>query len=274
MSRRRRSRQADGTSLAGRIGRRRLVVALIAAPLVLIALAAGVLYAAFGDGSSEARTAVIVDQLSLTVPNKDFSTAVTRTLRSAGYDVDYVPGDEVNVDFYRDLPSRGYDIIIMRVHAGITQEVDDVAGSVTRTEYVSLFTGEPYSEERYVQEQNEGQLGKAEYYEGADPLFGISPRFITSAMRGNFDGALVVMMGCDGLRSTHTAEAFIERGVKTFVSWSRPVTAPHTDAATQRLLQELLVKGLSVEDAVKETMATVGPDPQEGAELRFVTDEG
>jgi hypothetical protein len=58
------------------------------------------------------------------------------------------------------------------------------------------------------------------------------------------------------------------------VSWSRRVSASHTDAATQRLLEKLLVDGLPVGEAVAQTAAEVGPDPLYGAELRVLPDEG
>lgn len=123
-------------------------------------------------------------------------------------------------------------------------------------------------------EKDELRLGKAQYYEGAPPLFGIAPGFITDSMRGSFDKTLVVMMGCDGLRSQRTAQAFLDKGASAFVSWSRRVSASHTDAATQRLLEKLLVDGLPVGKAVAQTAAEVGPDPLYGAELRVLPDEG
>ena len=33
--------------------------------------------------------------------------------------MDYYPGEQVTVDFYRTLPLRGYDVLILRVHSGI-----------------------------------------------------------------------------------------------------------------------------------------------------------
>ncbi|MCH8194377.1 MAG: hypothetical protein IIA65_10235, partial [Planctomycetes bacterium] len=93
-----------------------------------------------------------------------------------------------------------------RVHAGITTEVDVSSGERTETEYVSLFTGEPYSEGKYAEEELD-RLGKAVYYEGADPLYGIGPRFVEESMQGRFDDTVIVMMGCDGLRSQRTAQS-------------------------------------------------------------------
>jgi len=242
-----------------------------AVAIVLAALAgAGVLLAGGGGGSETAtKTAAIVDQLSLTQPNPEFVSSARGTLAEAGYAVDYFPGEQVTVDLYRTLPERHYDLIILRAHAGITTEVDYASGERSKTEYVSLFTGEPYNEDKYPDEQL-NRLGKARYYEGAPPLFGIGPDFVEYSMEGSFDNALIIMMGCDGLRSQRTAQAFLDRGAQAFVSWSKPVSAPQTDSATERLLELLLIERLPAAEAVSQTAAEVGPDPTYQGELRIL----
>jgi hypothetical protein len=253
---------------------RKLGILLVSIVLLSASLAAGLLFSGLvTSGPSELKTAAIVDQLSLTQPNQDFVASATNILEQAGYRVDYFPGEEVTVHFYRDLPTHDYDLIILRVHAGISEETDLSTGEKTEKEYVSLFTGEPYSKGKYPQEEI-GRLGKAEYYEGAPPLFGIGPDFITHSMRGSFDETLIIMMGCDGLRSQTTAQAFLDKGASAFVSWSRTVSASHTDTATELLLQKLLIDGLPVGDAVVQTAAEVGPDPVYGARLRVLPEAG
>src|SRR3990170_8279079 len=242
-------------------------VAAVAIGLAALA-GAGVLLAGGGGGSETAtKSAAIVDQLSLTQPNPEFVSSARGTLAEAGYIVDYFPGEQVTVELYRTLPERDYDVVILRVHAGITNEVDYASGESSKTEYVSLFTGEPYDANKYAGEQL-NRLGKARYYEGAPPLFGIGPDFVEYSMEGSFDNALIIMMGCDGLRSQRTAQAFLDRGAQAFVSWSKPVSASHADEATLRLLEHLLLDGLSTADAVVRTAADVGPDPWYGGELR------
>jgi hypothetical protein len=93
-------------------------------------------------------------------------------------------------------------------------------------------------------------------------------------MQDSFDKTLIVMMGCDGLRSQRTAQAFLDKGASAFVSWTRRVSASHTDATTLRLLEKVLVEGLPVGDAVAQTAAELGPDPSYGAELRVLPDGG
>ncbi len=114
--------QTDKSSLIKRIGPRTTVALLVALTLVSLSLAGGLLYAASsgGESSSGSKTAAIVDQLSLTQPNPDFISSARSLLGEAGYTVDYFPGERVTVDFYRTLPQRDYDLILLIVHAGIT----------------------------------------------------------------------------------------------------------------------------------------------------------
>ena len=245
------------------------------AAFVLLLVAGGAILLASGGGddatpASGDKTAVIVDQLSLTQPNPDFVSQAREILAQGGYAVDYFKGEDVTVDFYRTLPSRGYDLVLMRVHAGITTEVSAETGEKVGTEYVSLFTGEPYDATKYSSEQL-NRLGKATYYEGGEPLFGIGPEFVESSMEGDFGGALLVMMGCDGLRSQRTGQAFLDRGAGAFVSWTKPVSGPHTDDATAKLLRHLLLESMTLEDAVSQTASEVGPDPNYDGELRVLT---
>jgi len=274
--RRKQNTSRDAPSSQSGAGRR--PVALFAAAAVVLTLVAAVITGGLilassggsGGGTGGQKSAVIVDQLELTAPNPEFVSNTRALLSQNGYAVDYVAGVDVTVDFYRTLPSQGYDLVLLRVHAGITTEVDAATGERTGKEYVSLFTGEPYDESKYPAEQL-NRLGKARYTDDSDPLFGIGPRFVSDSMEGDFGGALVVMMGCDGLRTQTTAEAFLDKGASSFVSWSKPVSSTHTDEATETLLRYLLTDHLSVEEAVQQTASELGPDPSYDGELRVLT---
>jgi len=75
-------------------------------------------------------------------------------------------------------------------------------------------------------------------------------------------------MGCDGLKSDTMAEAFVQKGAAAVVAWDGLVSSDHTDAATERVLELLLIDGLTVEEAVTQTMSELGPDPSYGSALR------
>lgn len=280
MSRRRKAKRPDKHELRRREGGgavRKAVVVFLGVVLLSASLAAGlVLSGVTTGGSSGPKTAVIVDQLSLTFPNPAFAETATDMLEEAGYAVDYYPGEEITVEFYRDLPTHGYDLIILRVHSGLVREVNLASGDRTLTSYVSLFTGEPYSDEKYGGVREAGRLGVgvARYFEGGPRYFGIAPYFVESTMEGRFDKTAIILMGCDGLRSDTTAEAFLQKGAETFVSWTGRVSAAHTDEATEHLLQHLLIDELTIQEAVTQAMADVGPDPSHGSTLLVYPSEG
>jgi hypothetical protein len=234
-------------------------IAIATAALIAVAIFWGL---PFGGGSRAGpRTAAIVDQLSLTQPNPAFAQTVRSVLEQAGYLVDYYEGGEVTVEFYSGLPSHDYDLVILRAHSGLAA----VEGELE--DYVGLFTGEPYDGTKYADLEDAGLVGPASYYEGSEKVFGVSPGFITSGMEGDFHGATVIMMGCDGLKFEATAQAFVRKGAKAVVGWSARVSAEHTDAATEQLLRHLLIDKLGPQEAVAQTMAEVGWDPQYGGRL-------
>lgn len=239
-------------------------------PLAFVVVVAALFLAALATGglSSGPARAAIVDQLSLTAPNPDFIQSATDTLEEAGYAVDYYHGEEVSVDLYRNLQTKGYEVIVFRTHS--SRMVGEWRGEYYN--HAVLWTAEPYDPTRYVEEQWELRLGPVSTYEGGQRWFGIDPGFIASSMRGNFTGTTIIMMGCDGLTTNKTAEAFLWRGAKAVVSWDGKVSASHTDRATGRLLELLELDGLTPEDAVAQTADEVGADPSYGAELRFLED--
>jgi hypothetical protein len=240
--------------------------------------AAAVVFALARDGGAGAPRAVIVDQLAITDPNQAFIAEATALLEDAGYRVDYVPPELVSVAYYRELPRRGYDLVIVRSHSSQTRTrvlpallpgATPVAAEAEVTEaVVSLFTNEAYAGESHLDLQRARAIGIVSYPEHPElgRYFGVTPEFVQRVMRGRFDGTTFVVMGCGGLHSTGMAEALVERGAARFISWNDLVTASHTDRATLRLLP-LLLAGRNATDAVAETMASLGPDPAFGASL-------
>jgi len=213
--------------------------------------------------------AAIVDQGSLSPaagPNPVFIETATNILEEAGYTVDYYPGEEVTVEFYRNLPTHGYRLIILRVHSSATElQGEDFVESP-----VAFFTSEPYSQTKYVYEQLTDQLVVA-YYPVPEPsyYFAILPKFVTANTKGRFQDTIIVMMGCEGLNNTKMAEAFMEKGATAYISWSQDVLASHTDQATIYLLTHLLTEKQTIEQAVENTMKEVGQDPAYNSVLLY-----
>lgn len=201
--------------------------------------------------------AVIIDEAALTAPDKPFVEAAIALLQQAGYVVDYYSGRDVTVDLFRNLPAQNYGFIIFRGH------------SAALFDNLVLFTDEPYSEDAHVDDQRAGRL--VEVHWNAECIdeprfFGIMPEFIEN-LDGGFNGATVLITGCWGLDPNTTAAAFVEKGASVVVGWDGLVRADHTDAATERLLQHLLVDRLPAAEAVDRTKAEIGPDPDYGSTL-------
>lgn len=198
--------------------------------------------------------AAIVDHLSTSWPNPAFVEESTTILRGAGYDVDYYKGEDVTVELYRSLPSFGYKLIVLRVHSAYVPKYLSLA----------MFTSEPYSKQRYVYEQlrNRVASGYVEPYQEGDPRYlVITDKFVRSSMEGSFDGAVIVMMGCKGIKKC-AASAFIEKGASAYVGWDGLISARHTDRATINFLKKLLSQKQTIAQAVTETMTDVGYDPR------------
>lgn len=212
----------------------------------------------------------IVDQLTLSIPNKTFVDASKKILEDAGYAVDYYKGEQVTVDFYRNLATHGYRLIVLRVHSALYGDNPPLA----------LFTSELYSTTKYINEQLTDQISRAYFnstiYGDSRSYFGILPGFIKQSMNGNFDNTIIIMMGCDGItylggnyRYIGMANAFIERGAKVYISWSGPVLGSHTDATTIHLLRNLITERQPIRKAIENTMVEVGWDPVYKSLLQF-----
>jgi hypothetical protein len=269
----------EGPHRAKRAGNLRDKIAIIVAAAIIAPVVVFTLLTFYrSDSDHEAPTppaadstgrprAAIVDHLSLTEPNPDFVEAATDLLEQAGYAVDYFPGQEVTVEFYRQLPTWSYELIILRVHSAQGKVGDEPAN------WVTLFTVDPYDKTAYRSEQTKQRLSKVSYFKGGPAYFGVMPNFIKSSAKGDFQGATIIIMGCDGLATDSMAEALVEKGAKAVVAWDGLVSSEHTDAATERLLQHLLIDGLTLQEAVNQTMAEVGPDPSNDSVLRLYPPE-
>jgi len=215
--------------------------------------------------------AAIVDHLSLTAPNQTFIQTATTTLKQAGYAVDYYSGEKVTVEFYRNLPTHNYGLIILRVHSALAYSEE---GQERREMgFVDLFSSELYSTNRYIYEQLTDQISKAVFPDGGPEYFGISPPFIWRSMKGRFNNTLIIMMGCNGLTYTSLASAFVEKGAKAYISWNASVSASHTDKTTACLLQHLIIGKQTIVKAVTETMKQVGPDTAYNSVLLYYPHE-
>ena len=95
--------------------------------------------------------ALIIDQLYSEMPNDNFHKTATEYFQGAGYEVDIVTTENITVNFFKNLPSMNYNFVVIRTHGADNEEGNEVV----------LFTGEKYTEQKYIQEQLFGQVRKA-----------------------------------------------------------------------------------------------------------------
>ena len=197
--------------------------------------------------------AAIIDQLGLTHPNQEFVALASAMLEVAAYQVDVYSGDEITVEFYKDLATHGYHLIVFRTHSS----------NVDPTGEIGLFTSELYREDQWVTEQLRGRLvyGHTIPDAGGPAYFAIVAAFVREEMRGRFDDTLLIIGGCETLASPELAEAFLDRGASAVVGWDDVVDLAHNDQAILRLLLGIVGEDMSLEEAIRRTMIDVGPDP-------------
>jgi len=201
--------------------------------------------------------AVIIDQLSNSLPNQTFVQKATSIMEESGYNVDYIPSSMVTVDFYKNLPENNYEIIIIRSHSTVGNFSSKFA----------LFTSEEYDTSKYVYNQLHNQIGQVKVTDESKGYFSIYPEFIRYCMYGNLNDAVVVMMGCGGTVYPEMHEAFLDKGATAYYGWDERVDITHTDKATIKLLQNILIDRITLEKATEKTNMEIGPDPTYNSNL-------
>lgn len=257
----------NGTKKSKKKSRKKLAYGVI---VVVLILACVFVYLSFNSSPPEI---AIVDHLSFFPEqrNPTFVNTCKTILEEGRLTWAYHKGEEVTVNFYRNLPSSGTSIIILRVHSAIMRTE---TGTIS---ILGLFTSERYSDDaanKYPEDVLNDRLVKAFFTQGEEEYFGIVPKFVEESMKGNFKNTIIIMMGCEGLgyeelTYTDMAEAFIKKGAKVYISWDGPVGINHTDKATVQLLQSLILHKRTIKGAVTETMEIVSKDPTYNSTLQY-----
>lgn len=201
----------------------------------------------------------LIDALSNASVDEEFADAVNRTLCGAGFEVDVYQGSEVTVDFLEKF-AGGYQLVIFRVHSALSFDGE-----------LYLFTAEPYSKQEYQQEQYFGLVKEAYATNSSQPVFAVNWGFVERLMAREFNGTVVVVMGCDGASDSRISEEFVNQGAVGYVGWNGSVLLSHSDEAVLHLVGDLYVGKQSLKMAVDDTNSRVGPDPASGSVLECYT---
>ena len=199
--------------------------------------------------------AAIIDGLYGTYPNPALTQSIVQYISSAGYHVDVFEGTNVTIDLLRNI--GGYKILILRLHSVINDDG-----------FLYIFSGEEYTESKYVNEQLSGAVRKGVTFIGNEtPVFALNALFLGVNKPDSLNGTTIILAGCNGTATPYVIQRFFERGVKAYVSWNGYVDLHHSDEATLQLVRALYSEGFSLDEAVKKVMTEVGPDPLYGSEL-------
>jgi hypothetical protein len=199
--------------------------------------------------------AAILDGLYDKSPNETLIENIAQYLSNAGYTVDVYRGVNVTIDLLRDV--GGYKLLILRLHSAVHTD-----------NFLYVFSGEEYTESKYVDEQLAGAVRKAyTFNESEPPYFALNSVFIGKRNPKGLNGTTLIMGGCNGTAKPYVIQRFFQEGVKVYISWDGYVNLPHSDEATLRLVKAMCVEGLSSEAAVEKVKREVGPDPTYGSQL-------
>jgi len=130
---------------------------------------------------------------------------------------------------------------------------------------VWMFTGEKYTENKYIKEQLAGQVSRGVPFlssaaakdkeEAAKQrLFIIGSKFVDEEMTGRFPGTTLILGGCDTLSYPFMAKSLVNRGASAVIGWYGLVSLFDNDRVTLKVLEEILINGQDPDDAVDFVM--------------------
>jgi len=193
---------------------------------------------------SYGKTALIVNQLYNENSEFDFVQKCNEILSESNYRTTVINGDNVTVNLLENIKLQR-DIIIFRTHSAIFDN------------YTWFFTGEEYSNTKYVMEQLAGEIniGKCPSYDYY--VFSFSSKFIEHYWEFK-DESTIILMGCDSLPQLESADSFHKQGGYTVIGWNGPITITETDEVTLEIIRAITNGGDSNEivNYINENMFT------------------
>ena len=226
--------------------------------------------------------AAIIDQLYDEIPNEKFHQKATTYLEAAGYEVDTFTTKDVTVDFYKNLPTMNYKLVVVRTHGTETNTGDNVV----------LFTGERYTDDKYITEQLLGQVKKATplleiKYRASDnsssewvivndtysylkspavqseraqnEFFAISPKLVES-MNGKFHDTIFLLGGCDTMSNPSMSKALIDKGGSAVFGWDDTVSNLDNDRVLLYTLYKLTNEDLEPDEIIEALHEYIVPE--------------
>ena len=169
---------------------------------------------------------LFIDQLYEKGINNEFSITCQNILVNKGYKIKTIRGENVTLETLTTLDWKR-SLIILRMHSGVFENS------------TWLFTGQKYSNTRYVLEQLSGDIniGRCPSYE--HPVFTFSSQFIKRHFEFTEDST-IIMMGCNGMEMEDISSSFHEKGCKIVIGWSGPISKTKTDEVSLSVIEHFL----------------------------------
>jgi len=217
------------------------------------------------------KKAAIIDQLDRDIPNPRYQNQTMSYLLDAGYDVDLYTTEDITIDFYKELPSMDYEFILFRTHS---------LAIYGKNPSEWIFSGEKYSNKVHIAETLSGQLSPGvpfivtedqtiTYSEAlSERHFMIGPKFIDESMVGQFPGSVIILGGCETMPHELLADALVKRGASSVIGWNELINSSKNDRVMTSLLEEILVNGLEIDQAIELVTDDFKRDKKSGLKLK------
>jgi len=242
-----------------RLSRKTLII-VVSSIIILLACIFSVIWFSESQQTQDGTNAnvpraAILDGLYDKSPNVTLIENMVYYLSDVGFTVDVYRGTNVTIALLRNI--GGYKILILRLHSSIHTD-----------NFLYVFSGEQYTESKYVDEQLAGAVRKAyTFNESEPPYFALNSEFIGDSNPQGLNGTTLIMGGCNGAEKEYVIERFIEEGVTAYISWNGYVDLSHSDEASLKLVKALCLERLTPAAAVEEVNREVGPDPTYESQL-------
>ncbi len=73
-------------------------------------------------------------------------------------------------------------------------------------------------------------------------------------MFGNFPGSTIILGGCDTQEESLLANSLLSRGATEIIGWNGLITARDNDTIILELVEEVLINGVAMDEAVELVM--------------------
>ena len=222
-------------------------------PVMMISLAVAGLMIITLIGWRASKEAVVLDVLSKDYPNPEFIKEVRNILESRGFKVHFYDHGNVSLEIFRTLPSRGYELVIIRTHGG---RIRQPAGLMS----VGGVFVERCGPGDYPEYTRAGYLLRGRPFLSNETYCVAPPHFISDRMLGRFPSSLIIVMACYTGDNEALATSFLHKGAEAYVGFRGEVSPQYADAFTIQLLRNLYQGNMTLEDAFNQALDLLGED--------------